>query len=101
MLMRTTITSPSQYALKFPATNPERMLSEAPPSRAEITTSRTWADVVEVKILTNSGMIAPARVPQAMTVASFHQREPSPKPPTTAHEATQVPRTDTIEVSLT
>ena len=33
------IVSPSQYALKLPATRPDRMLSDAPPSRDEVTTS--------------------------------------------------------------
>ena len=54
------------------------MLSDAPPSRAEVTTSFTCPDSVEVKILTSSGMIAPASVPQVMTVESFHQSVPSP-----------------------
>jgi len=43
--------APSQKALKLPATKPERMFSEAPPSRVEVTTSRTWPESVEVKIL--------------------------------------------------
>jgi hypothetical protein len=47
-------------------------LSEAPPSRDEVTTSRTCADSVEVKTLTTSGMIAPASVPQLMIAESFH-----------------------------
>ena len=46
---------------------------------ADVTTSFTWADLVEVKTLTNSGMIAPARVPQEMIEASFHQSVPSPR----------------------
>ena len=71
--------SPSQYALKLPATNPDRILRDAPPSLEEITTSFTCADSVEVKTLTNSGMMAPARVPQVMTVDSFHQSVPSPR----------------------
>ena len=33
--MRTSITMPSQKALKLPAVRPERMLSDAPPSREE------------------------------------------------------------------
>ncbi len=74
-----TMARPSQYALKFPATSPDRMFSDAPPSRAEVTTSLTWADSVEVKIFTNSGMIAPASVPHVMTVESFHQSDPSPR----------------------
>ena len=54
------------------------MPSEAPPSEAEVTTSRTCRDSVEVKTLTNSGMSAPASVPQEMIVASFHHKEESP-----------------------
>src|SRR5213083_698717 len=54
------------------------MLSEAPPSRDELTTSRTCRDVVEVKTLTNSGMMAPARVPHVITVESFHHSDVSP-----------------------
>src|SRR3954467_10414419 len=73
------IVSPSQYAEKFPATNPERMLSEAPPSLDEVTTSRTWRDSVDVKTFTNSGITAPARVPQEMISESFHHNVPSPK----------------------
>ena len=63
----------------MPATSPERMLSDAPPSREEVTTSRTCRESTEVKTLTNSGMIAPASVPQVITVESFHQRLPSPR----------------------
>ena len=48
------------------------MLSDAPPSRDEVTTSRTCAEWTEVKTLTNSGMMAPASVPQVMTVESCH-----------------------------
>jgi hypothetical protein len=55
------------------------MLRDAPPSRAAATTSRTCVDSVEVKTLTSSGMIAPARVPHVMIVESFHQRVPSPR----------------------
>src|SRR6476646_5718967 len=68
------IAIPSQYALMFPATKPERIVSDAPPSRAELTISLTWRESVEVKTLTNSGIIAPASVPQVITVASFHHR---------------------------
>ncbi len=65
---------PSQKALKLPATRPERMFRQAPPSLEEVTTSFTCRDSVEVKTLTNSGMSAPASVPQLMMVASFHHR---------------------------
>src|SRR6476620_4307808 len=78
MPMSVTMLSPSQYALKLPATNPDRMFSDAPPSCDEVTTSLTCADSVDVNTFTNSGMMAPARVPQVITVDSFHQRLPSP-----------------------
>src|SRR5262247_2237235 len=96
-----TTTTPSQYALKLPAISPERMFSDAPPSRAEVTTSRTWPDSVEVKILTSSGMMAPARVPQVMTVESFHQSVPSPRSRMSSQDAKYVSSTETIDVSHT
>src|SRR2546427_8247809 len=74
-----TMLRPSQYALKLPATKPDRMFSDAPPSRDEVTTSFTWPDSTEVKTFTSSGMIAPASVPQVITVDSFHQSVPSPR----------------------
>src|SRR5690349_6680566 len=76
--MRRSMVKPSQYALKFPATKPERMLSDAPPSRELVTISFTCRDLVDVNTLTNSGMRAPARVPQLMMVASFHHSDVSP-----------------------
>ncbi len=72
------IANPSQKALMLPATKPESTLSEAPPSLEEATTSRTWADSVEVKTFTSSGITAPARVPQLITLESFHQSDVSP-----------------------
>src|SRR5436190_24138573 len=90
---------PSQYAEKFPATSPERMSSDAPPSRAEVTTSRTWPDSVDVNTLTSSGMIAPASVPHVMTVESFHKREPSPRSRTSAYEARKVNNTEKKEAT--
>ena len=102
MLIRTMIAIPSQNALKFPATKPERMLRDAPPSRELVTTSRTCRESIEVKTLTSSGMIAPASVPQVITVLSFHQRVGSP--PMSGmrrYETTYVRTTDTIEVSHT
>src|SRR6266545_7803339 len=92
----------SQKTLKFPATRPDRMLSDAPPLRDEVSTSRTWPELVEVKIFTNSGMSAPARVPQVMMADSFHQSVVSPCRPgmialdamkVTAHEMSEVNQT--------
>ena len=54
------------------------MLSDAPPSRDEVTTSLTCDDSTDVKIFTSSGMIAPASVPQVMIVDSFHHSVGSP-----------------------
>src|SRR5215475_2388828 len=80
---------------------PERMLSEAPPSRDEVTTSRTCADSVDVNTLTSSGMIAPASVPHVMTVESFHQSVPSPSPGISSQDTMYVSATETIDVSQT
>src|SRR5688500_20396927 len=85
-----TMLSPSQYALKLPATRPERMFSDAPPSRDEITTSRTWRDSVDVKTLTASGIIAPASVPHVIMLERFHQRVPSPNSRTSTYDHTSV-----------
>ena len=54
------------------------MLSDGPPSFDDVTTSLTCEDSTDVKIFTSSGMIAPASVPQVMTVESFHQSDESP-----------------------
>src|SRR5256885_6157979 len=96
--MRIMMAIPSQYALKLPATNPDRMFSEAPPSRDEVTTSRTCADSVEVNTFTNSGMMAPAKVPQVMMHESFHQSEPSPSSGMRALDTMKVSTTLTPEV---
>ena len=76
--MSSSIANPSQKALKFPATRPDRILSDAPPSREEVTTSRTCPDSVDVNTFTSSGISAPASVPQVITVDSFHHNEVSP-----------------------
>ena len=99
MAMRDNIARPSQYALKFPATKPERMLSEAPPSREDVTISRTWRESIEVNTLTSSGMIAPASVPQVMMVDSFHHMVVSPpRFGISRFETTKVTATERIEV---
>src|SRR2546427_6102380 len=78
MAISTIIVIPNQNALKFPATKPERMFSDAPPSREEVTISRTCRDPVEVNTFTNSGIIAPASVPHVITSDSFHHNVGSP-----------------------
>src|SRR6266404_3831667 len=96
------IVRPSQYALKLPATRPDRMFSEAPPSRDDVTTSRTCLDCTEVKTLTSSGMIAPASVPHVITVDNFHHIVLSP--PMSGimrYETAYVAAIDTKDVSHT
>src|SRR5512142_1758641 len=92
---------PSQYALKLPATNPDRMFSDAPPSRDEVTTSFTWLDSTDVNTLTSSGMIAPASVPHVMTAESFHHSVPSPSSGISRNEMRNVSATEMNEVSQT
>src|SRR5262249_31102140 len=64
---------PIQNELKLPAVRPERILSDEPPSREDVTTSRTWADSAELNTLTNSRITSPASVPHVMIEESFHQ----------------------------
>src|SRR5262249_60481111 len=77
------------------------MSSDAPPSRAEVTTSRTCPDSVEVNTLTSSVMIAPASVPHVMTVESFHQSVPSPSQGISSQVTMYASATETIDVSQT
>src|SRR6476660_374678 len=65
---------PIQKAEKLPATKPDRMFNEAPPCLEQLVTSRTCLELVLTKILVNSGMSAPATVPQLMITESTHQR---------------------------
>src|SRR5881296_1016869 len=102
MPIRVRMASPNQYALKLPAMKPDRILSEAPPSREAVTTSRTCRDSVDVKTFTNSGMIAPASVPHVMMAESFHHRVVSPAiSGIRMRESRNVVATDTSEVSQT
>src|SRR6478736_1390077 len=96
------IVIPNQNALKFPATNPDRILSDAPPSRDDVTTSRTCREPTDVNTFTNSGMIAPASVPQVITSESFHHRVGSPPMfGITSFDTRNVSATDTSDVSHT
>src|SRR5512140_1339917 len=63
-----------QNTEKLPATRPDRMVSDAPPSREAFTISATWRDLELVKTLVSSGMTAAASVPQEMMIDSFHHR---------------------------
>src|SRR5262245_39517669 len=93
---------PIQNALKLPATSPERIFSEAPPSRDDVSTSRTCEECMEVKILTSSGMMAPASVPQLMIADSCHHRSLLPASSgISSFEKMKVNTIETIDVSHT
>ncbi len=65
---------PIQKAEKLPATKPDKMFSEAPPCFEQLVTSLTCWELVLMKILVNSGISAPATVPQEMIADSTHHR---------------------------
>src|SRR5476651_909007 len=71
--MSTMMTSPIQKAEKLPATKPDRMFSEAPPCLEQLVTSLTCLELVLTKILVNSGINAPATVPQLMIADNTYQ----------------------------
>src|SRR5688572_24458717 len=68
------VSMPFQRALKLPATRPERMVSEAPPSRDAVTISCTCLEWELVKTFVNSGISTAASVPQLMIEASCHHK---------------------------
>src|SRR5436305_13250083 len=61
-----------QNALKLPATRPERIVRDAPPSREAVTISATCLECELVKTLVNSGISTAASVPQLMIEASWN-----------------------------
>src|SRR5438552_13515355 len=102
MAISAIIVSPNQNALKFPATKPDRMFNDAPPSRDDATISRTCAEWTDVKTSTSSGMIAPASVPHVITSDSFHHRVGSPPIlGISSRDTRNVSATDTNDVSQT
>src|SRR5436305_14967879 len=100
------MTSPIQNAEKLPATKPERMFREAPPCFEQLVTSRTCRELVLTKTLVNSGISAPATVPQLMMPESTHQRLGCATPfmaksPRSSLLATKVTAMETAEVIQT
>src|SRR5258706_4829069 len=78
------------------------MLSDAPPSRDDVTISCTCRESIEVNTFTSSGITAPARVPHEIMVASFHHKLPSPPSSgTMKREITYVSAIEMMEVSHT
>ena len=67
---------PFQNALKLPATRPDRIVSDAPPSRDAVTISWTCFECELVNTLVNSGISTAASVPQLMIVANCHHSCP-------------------------
>src|SRR5215207_3286475 len=65
---------PFQNALKLPATKPDRIVSDAPPSREAVTISFTCFEWELVNTLVNSGINTAASVPQLMIDASCHHK---------------------------
>ena len=70
----TAIVSAFQNTEKLPATRPDRMVSEAPPSRERGHDLATWRECELVNTLVSSGISAAASVPHEMMVESFHHR---------------------------
>src|SRR5690349_6441110 len=79
---------------------PDRMVSEAPPSRVAATISRTWRELLLVNALVSSGINAAARVPHEMMVESFHH-SPAPRSASIQRDTAKVTRIEMIEVSHT
>src|SRR5438477_12170419 len=98
------ITRPIQKAEKLPATKPERIFREAPPCLEQFVTSRTCLQLVLTNIFVNSGITAPATVPQLMITDSTHQRSgcaapvASLKSPSSILLAMKVTTMDTADV---
>ncbi len=63
---------PFQKALKLPATRPDKIVSDAPPSRDAVTISCTCLECELVNTFVNSGISTAASVPQLMIVASWN-----------------------------
>src|SRR5271170_4802547 len=105
--MRAMMQSPIQNAEKLPATKPDRMLSDAPPCLEQLVTSRTWRELVLTKTLVNSGITAPATVPQLMMTDNTHHKSGNAAPSTPLKSpsknllATNVTTMETAEVSQT
>src|SRR5437016_2119714 len=105
--MSVRMTKPIQNADILPATNPDRIFSDAPPCFEQLVTSRTCRDVVLTKTFVNSGIKAPAMVPQLIITDSTHHKDGcatpslSRKSPSSTLLATKVTMIETAEVIQT
>src|SRR6185503_10661456 len=98
--MRMPNASAFQNTEKLPATMPERMVSEAPPSREALTISFTWRECELVNTLVSSGITAAAIVPHEMMIDIFHHR-PLGKVPRMSLDTTNVTTMERSDVSHT
>src|SRR5678815_1264199 len=89
-----------QNTEKLPATRPERMVSDAPPSREAATISLVWRELELVKALVSSGINAAASVPHEMIAESFHH-SPPPRTPSIHFETRNVTAIESSDVSHT
>src|SRR5436190_1088083 len=95
---------PIQNAEKFPATNPDKIFKEAPPCLEQLVTSRTCLELVLTNTFVNSGISAPATVPQLIIIERTHHSAgcatpfPSLKSPSSNLLATKVTRIETADV---
>src|SRR5512143_3342490 len=85
-----------QNTEKLPATMPDRMLSDAPPSLLADTTSATWRECELVNTFVNSGITAAASVPHEMITDSANHIVP-PSGASSHLETVNVTRMDRIE----
>src|SRR5713101_2806179 len=99
--------SPIQKADMLPATNPDRIFSEAPPCLEQLVISLTWRELVLTNTFVNSGMTAPATVPQLIISESTHHNAgcgvpvPSWKSPRRSLLARKVTPMETADVIQT
>src|SRR5262245_21943704 len=91
---------PFQNTEKLPATRPERIVSDAPPSRDAATISLVWREPELVNALVSSGISAAASVPQEIIVESFHH-SPPPRVPSIHFDTTNVTAIESREQSHT
>src|SRR6476620_291251 len=68
----------------LPATNPDKIFREAPPCLEQLVTSLTWRELVLTKTFVNSGMSAPATVPQLIITERTHHNAGWGVPPESA-----------------
>src|SRR6185503_18736012 len=95
--MRPAIATPFHRHEKLPATRPDRIVSDAPPSRDALTISATWRECELVNAFVSSGITAAASVPHEMMIDSFHHK-PAARWPMITYEAPNVTAIDSNDV---